>query len=269
MKAITDFDFAKICESNIFVKKMLDLFNLKQSDIFLFIKIIESENYCELQNVSKEQIELLVEQRELILYTKNLENEIISQYFNMIHYVAKQLGIKANSDDYLSYGLEGLRKSVFYYRDASTSFKTYSFNGIKQGLQHWQYHHKPVKNQIIRPLLATDVFKNDDNEYKFENAAVYKFDSEEDDVIEIIRALADDKERFIDLINVLSDHANISELDKKIILGMTFDNVGRNGWVEKFISAQALTCTKATIYNRYNQGVSRLHKAFVELGLEF
>ena len=264
MKAVIDFDFPKICQSNRLVKEWLDKLGMKHYDIFLFLKLVQNKNYNQLKNITEEQVDIINQQRDIILYTKSIENDLITQYLNMVYFVAKECGIKSSSDDHVSYGLDGLRRAVFYYNDPESNFNQYCFQGIRKGFQHWSYYKKPVKNQIIRPILATDL-SDEKTEYKFEEVAIYKFEGDSDDIAEKIYNLAGDKEKLIQLISVLAEHANLSDLDVQIILGMTFDNHGRNGWVEKFISSQGLTCTKATIYNRYKQGVIRLHRAYLKM----
>lgn len=203
--------------------------------------------------LSIEDKQQLIIDTDSIRYTMDVENQMIEENFYFIKYVATKLKVRDFTDEHLSYGMMGMRKAIYYYTKEDIKFSTFCYNGIKTAFKHLYYFTKPKKTRANNAILATDM-RYDDKNAKMEDLAVYHCVSEDES--------QDDSETFgSDTINQLCREAGLNDLQINLIRAFLSKKNVPN-WLENFMFANKLTCTRQAVYTRLKRSIRKLKEAY-------
>ena len=249
------FNFTKLAEANKLAHKWMERLGIKKTLVFKFVKSITVQDPKIMDTLSEEEKIELLKDAEIIRYTMDIENDMIEQNIHYIKYVAKKCKVRQFTDEHLSYGLQGMRKSIYYYTNDAVKFSTFCFNGVKRAFAHLYYFTKPKKTKGNNAILATDLHA-ESSKNNLENIAVYTCDFDEDNADEMAIAVPSS-----DAVINLCKEAGLKDIQIKLLQAyMNKTNV--LNWLENFMSTHGLTCSKQAVYVRLKRTIQKLKAVY-------
>lgn len=235
------FNQQELAQSNILIHKWLSRLNLKKFEVYNFVKKCCDGNFD--FDLSEEELEQLKLDSSIFKYTLDVEDKIIQQFVPMIYAIAKRFGVGID-DDYISKGMTGIRKSVYYYTGKS-KFNTFCYNGITTAFRQVFDSVTLVRKNTV---FESDLRKQDKNSYRFESSV---HNTDETPVNKLIY-LANNLDRF-------SVKAKLNKLEKSVLYSRIKECMGdEKDWIKEFHKRSGLTLSKKKVYSIFNSAAKKL-----------
>jgi len=235
------FDSDRLAQSNLLIDKWLTRLNIKKYEVYNFVK-----DCCDGKfdfDLSDDEIAQLKLDTQVFKYTLDVENQIIKQYSPMIYAVARRMGVFAD-DDFVSKGMTGIRKSVYYYAGKS-KFVTFCYNGIVTAFRQVFDAVTKVQKSTV---FESDLSKTDKNFYRFDTGVTTQQDSPVNRLIYLADNLDD-----------LSQKANLNDLEKKVLISRIKECLGdEKDWINEFHKRCGLTMSKKKVHDIFKSAAKKL-----------